>query len=63
MTKETTRGNVGCSYESDPWSGLGYTLHHSGYGDCILSTDGKEFCVGGVVFDTPEDALTAISKI
>ena len=33
-------GLVGCEYENDPWSGLSYALHHEGWGDCPLCTDG-----------------------
>lgn len=53
-------GFVGCEYENDPWSGLGYVLIHDGWGECILSTDGDQGCLGGIVFDTPNEALKAL---
>lgn len=52
-------GTIGCEYESDPWSGLSYGLHHDGWGDCPLCTDGEGDCMGGMLFDTPEDATEA----
>ena len=52
-------GAIGCEYESDPWSGLSYGLHHDGWGDCPLCTDGEGDCMGGMLFDTPEDATEA----
>ena len=52
-------GTIGCEYESDPWSGLSYGLHHDGWGDCTLCTDGEVDCMGGMLFDTPEDATEA----
>lgn len=52
-------GAIGCGYESDPWSGLSYGLHHEGWGDCPLCTDGEGDCMGGMLFDTPEDATEA----
>lgn len=33
-------GRVGCEYEKSPWSGLSYALHHDGWGECIMCTDG-----------------------
>lgn len=51
-------GLVGCEYESDPWSGLGYMLVHDGWGECILCSEGD--CMGGIIFDTPEEALGAM---
>ena len=50
-------GRIGCEYESDAWSGLCYALHHEGWGDCILCTDGEEQAMGGVLFDTIEETI------
>ena len=52
-------GLVGCEYENDPWSGLSYALHHDGWGDCPLCTDGAYSTMGGMLFDTAEDAISA----
>ena len=49
-------GPIGCEYEEDAWSGLSYALHHEGWGDCILCTDGTYSLMGGVLFDTAEEA-------
>lgn len=49
-------GRLGCEYESNPWSGLSYSLHHEGWGDCILCTDGEDASLGGVLFDSAEEA-------
>lgn len=49
-------GQLGCEYESDPWSGLSYALHHAGWGGCILCSDGANGVMGGVLFDTAEEA-------
>ena len=54
-------GLVGCEYENDPWSGLSYALHHDGWGDCPLCTDGAYSAMGGMLFDTAEDAISALS--
>lgn len=54
-------GLVGCEYENDPWSGLSYALHHEGWGDCSLCTDGAYSTMGGMLFDTAEDAISALS--
>lgn len=56
------KGRPGCSYELDAWSGLSYALHHEGWGDCILCTDGKDYTMGGVLFDTAEEAADAWNK-
>lgn len=53
------KGRPGCSYELDAWSGLSYALHHEGWGDCILCTDGAYYTMGGVLFDTAEEAAGA----
>ena len=50
------KGEPGCKYEQNPWSGLSYALHHEGWGDCILCTDGDNEVMGGVLFDTAEEA-------
>lgn len=49
-------GSIGCEYEKDPWSGLSYALHHEGWGDCLMCTDGENEIMGGVLFDTAEEA-------
>lgn len=54
-------GLVGCEYENDPWGGLSYALHHDGLGDCPLCTDGAYSTMGGMLFDTAEDAISALS--
>ena len=54
-------GLVGCEYENDPGSGLSYALHHEGWGDCPLCTDGAYSTMGGMLFDTAEDAISALS--
>ena len=54
-------GLVGCEYENDPWSGLSYALHHDGWGDCPLCTDGAYSTMGEMLFDTAEDAISALS--
>lgn len=56
------RGHLGCEYESDPWSGLSYALHHEGWGDCILCSDGENEVMGGLLFDTAEEAATAWNR-
>lgn len=50
------KGVPGCEYESDPWSGLSYGLHHKGWGKCVLCTYGEAEVMGGVLFDTAEQA-------
>ena len=55
-------GRVGCDYEKDPWSGLSYALHHDGWGECIMCTDGAYGVMGGVLFDTPEEAIDALNR-
>lgn len=57
----TYHGLVGCEYENDPWSGLSYALHHEGWGDCPMCTDGAYSTMGGMLFDTAEDAISALS--
>lgn len=54
-------GPVGCEYENDPWSGLSYALHHEGWGDCPLCTDGAYSAMGGMLFDTSEEAISALT--
>ena len=54
-------GLVGCEYENDPWSGLSYALHHEGWGDCPMCTDGAYSTMGGMLFDTADDAISAMS--
>lgn len=49
-------GRIGCEYENNAWSGLSYSLHHDGWGECILCTDGEEQTMGGIHFDTAEEA-------
>jgi hypothetical protein len=55
-------GLLGCDYEAEPWSGLSYALHHEGWGDCILCTDDAELTMGGVLFDTAEEAIEALNR-
>ena len=50
-------GSLGCEYENDPWSGLAYTLHHEGHGECFLNTDGDETAMGGILFYELEDLV------
>ena len=54
-------GLVGCEYENDPWSGLSYALHHEGWGDCPMCTDGAYSTMGGMLFDTAEEAINALT--
>lgn len=54
-------GLMGCDYEDAPWSGLSYALHHEGWGDCPLCTDDAESTMGGMLFDTAEEAISALS--
>ena len=56
-------GLPGCDYESNPWSGLSYALHHEGWGDCILCSDGDELVMGGVLFDTAEEAAEEWNRV
>lgn len=53
-------GEIGCDYEQDPWSGLSYALAHEGWGSCILCTDNEP--MGGILFDTAEDAAEAWNR-
>lgn len=53
------KGKIGCEYESDPWSGISYALHHEGWGECILCSDGGNGIMGGILFDTAEEAAKA----
>lgn len=55
-------GHIGCEYEKAPWSGLCYALHHEGWGECILCTDGDEMTMGGVLFDTAEEATEELNR-
>ena len=55
-------GSVGCEYESDPWSGLCYGLHHAGWGECILCTDDTWNVMGGMLFDTAEEAIDVLER-
>ena len=55
-------GLVGCEYENDPWSGLSYALHHEGWGDCPMCTDGAYSTMGGMLFDTAEEAINALTQ-
>ena len=54
-------GLVGCDYESSPWSGLSYALHHEGWGECPLCTDGAYSTMGGMLFDTAEEAIATLT--
>lgn len=55
-------GELGCDYESNPWSGLSYGLHHKDWATCLLCTDGYESSMGGMLFDTVEEATKAWNK-
>ena len=55
-------GLVGCDYESNPWSGLSYALHHDGWGECPLCTDGVYSIMGGMLFDTTEEAIATLTQ-
>ena len=57
------QGRPGCEYESDPWSGLRYAIHHDGWGDCLLCTDAHDLPLGGCFFDTAEEAFQAIPTL
>lgn len=56
-------GMLGCEYEQDPWSGLAYALHHDGWGDCVLCTDGSNEVMGGVLFNTAQEAADALPTL
>lgn len=56
------KGRIGCEYESDPWSALTYGIQHEGWGECILCTDGDNETLGGLVFDTLEEAVDEWNK-
>lgn len=56
------RGKLGCDYESDPWSGLSYGLHHEGWGECVMCTNDMDLPMGGILFDTAEEAAEAWNK-
>lgn len=63
ITVNDDEGNVhgllGCEYEQNPWSGLSYELHHEGWGECLLCTDGRNQSMGGILFDSAEEATKA----
>ena len=43
-------------YELDPWSGLGYILHHyEGSGTCMCPIEGSD--LGIWIYDTKEEAV------
>jgi hypothetical protein len=50
------KGELGCDYENDPWGGLYYGLHHPDLGACFCCTDGNSEIMGGMLFDTAEEA-------
>lgn len=52
-------GQLGCEYESAPWSGLSYALHHEGTTDCLLCSNGAEDVMGHMLYDTAEEAADA----
>ena len=54
-------GLLECDYERDPWSGLSYALHHEGWGECPLCTDGAYSTMGGMLFDTAEEAIASLT--
>lgn len=52
------KGNLGCDYERDPWSGLSYGIHHFvEWGTCPLASGYYDDSVGGMLFDTAEEAI------
>lgn len=53
-------GELGCEYESDPWSGLSYALVHEGWGTCLLCTSNE--IMGGILFDTAGEAAEAWNR-
>lgn len=55
-------GELGCAYESDPWSGLSYGIHHDGWGECLLCTDDTNGVMGGMLFDTSYDAMAELVR-
>lgn len=55
-------GPLGCEYEQDPWSGLSYALHHEGWGDCILCTDGENQVMGGILYDSADEAISDLRQ-
>ena len=57
------KGQIGCEYESDPWSGLSYGLHHEGWGECILCTGGVMDAMGGVLYDTVDEAKRDLNML
>lgn len=57
------RGELGCAYELAPWRGLSYGIHHDDWGECILCTDGVNETMGGILFDTHQEARDEISKL
>jgi len=57
------KGRIGCEYESDPWSGLSYGLHHEGWGICPLCTDGNEVVMGGCLYGSAKDAFEALCTL
>ena len=50
------------TYEDDAYNGLGYVLIHEGWGECLLCTDGDQKIMGGMIFDTPDEAVEALKK-
>lgn len=56
-------GELGCAYESDPWSGLSYGIHHDGWGECLLCTDDTNGVAGGMLFDTSCEAYDAMAEL
>ena len=55
-------GRIGCDYEAEPWSGLSYALHHKGWGDCLLCTGDTWSVMGGMLFDSAEEAAEAWNR-
>lgn len=52
-------GRLGCEYESDPWSGLSYALHHEGTTGCLLCSNGANEIMSHMLYDTAEEAANA----
>lgn len=38
-------------------------MHHEGWGNCILSTDGEYQGMGGVLFDTEKEVFEAFMEL
>lgn len=51
-------GELGCEYQSNPWSGLSFGIEHpEGWGECLLCSEDDP--MGGILFETEEAARKA----